>query len=197
MSQHAGTRIGRRLSDVIAEREARDPAFALAGEVAAPGIAVANAVTLARAQSNMTQAELAAMIGTTDSAVSRLESGRHVPNLETLRKLSDALGVTFDFHVRPDRQVETEVSLREVGTPQSPARSGAHLVVTPGPVSGTWTVRRARAVIMTESTQARAIEYARRALRTRGGLLETHRATGELREVREVRPAREMRAQSG
>jgi len=40
----------------------------------------------------LTQAQLAGRIGTTASAISRLESGQHMPSMETLRKLAHAYG---------------------------------------------------------------------------------------------------------
>ena len=48
----------------------------------------------ARAAAGLTQAEVAARIGTTQSAVARLESaiGRHSPSLATLRRYASALG---------------------------------------------------------------------------------------------------------
>jgi transcriptional regulator with XRE-family HTH domain len=197
MPQPVATKIGRRLSDVIAEREARDPEFARSKHRTAPGVAIANAVTLARVRTNMTQAQLAALIGTTDSAVSRLESGRHVPSLETVQRVSDALGVAFDFRVRPEREVRTEIALGMVETGRTRSRPGTHLVVSPGPIKGTWTVRKDAAVVTTEPTQMRAIDYARKRLLKGGGLLVTHRSTGEIREVREVKPAVELDAQTG
>ena len=48
----------------------------------------------ARAKAGLTQAELAARIGTTQSAVARLEapSGKHSPSIATLRRYASALG---------------------------------------------------------------------------------------------------------
>ncbi|MDZ4853807.1 MAG: helix-turn-helix transcriptional regulator [Nitrospirota bacterium] len=48
----------------------------------------------ARAESGLTQAELAARIGTTQSAVARLETamGKHSPSIGTLKRYASALG---------------------------------------------------------------------------------------------------------
>ena len=48
----------------------------------------------ARAAAGLTQAEVAARIGTTQSAVARLESaiGRHSPSIATLQRYASALG---------------------------------------------------------------------------------------------------------
>lgn len=45
-----------------------------------------------RGSLGLTQAELAARMGTTASAVSRIESGQHATSARTLKKLGDALG---------------------------------------------------------------------------------------------------------
>ena len=51
-------------------------------------------VLKARAASGLTQAEVAERVGTTQSAVARLESGtkRHSPSLATLQRYARALG---------------------------------------------------------------------------------------------------------
>jgi transcriptional regulator with XRE-family HTH domain len=53
----------------------------------------------ARAAAGVTQAEVAARIGTTQSAIARLESGRgkHSPSLATLRKYARALGCHLEL----------------------------------------------------------------------------------------------------
>lgn len=192
MQKARATKLGRRLADVIAEREARDPEFAQSRN-AVPGLQIANAVTLARVQKNLTQAELAAKIGTTNTAVSRLESGRHVPSLDTVQKVSDALGVAFGFNVRPEHPVEIEVMPFGLGVIE---QGTAYVTVKPGPAKAGWIVRLDEKVIATEPTQSLAVSSAKRALQVRGGIVVTHRSTGELREVREVRPAPEFGARA-
>src|SRR3954470_8646086 len=49
----------------------------------------------ARLRAGLTQAELAARTGTTQSAIARLEGGAVTPTLETLCRLADALELTF------------------------------------------------------------------------------------------------------
>ena len=55
----------------------------------------------ARAAAGMSQAEIADRMGTTQSAVARLESGRgkHSPSLATLRKYARALGYRVDVRL--------------------------------------------------------------------------------------------------
>jgi transcriptional regulator with XRE-family HTH domain len=58
----------------------------------------------ARAVAGLTQAEIAERIGTTQSAVARLESGsgKHSPSLMTLRKYAKALGCRLELHLVKD-----------------------------------------------------------------------------------------------
>ena len=65
----------------------------------------------ARAAAGMSQAEVAERMGTTQSAVARLESGhkRHSPSLATLRKYARALGYRVDLRlVKEKKNAEAE-----------------------------------------------------------------------------------------
>jgi len=55
----------------------------------------------ARAAAGVTQAEVAERIGTTQSAVARLESGggKHSPSIATLRKYAHALGCRLELRL--------------------------------------------------------------------------------------------------
>lgn len=46
----------------------------------------------ARVRAGLTQAELAAWIGTSQSTIARLESGLNSPSIKTLRKLAEVTG---------------------------------------------------------------------------------------------------------
>ena len=65
----------------------------------------------ARAAQGLTQAQVAEKIGTTQSAVARMESGsgRHSPSLATLTKYADALGCKLEVRLvrrlRPARDL--------------------------------------------------------------------------------------------
>lgn len=58
----------------------------------------------ARAKAGLTQAEIAERIGTTQSAVARLESGsgKHTPSLATLKKYASAVGCRLELHLVND-----------------------------------------------------------------------------------------------
>ena len=62
---------------------------------------LAAALIKARADSGLTQAEIAQRMGTTQSAVARLESGRSRPSTRTLRKFAEATGMKLRFVFEP------------------------------------------------------------------------------------------------
>ncbi len=57
----------------------------------------------ARSRFGLTQEAVAALMGTTKSAVSRLESGgKHVPSLTTLKKYAQAVGCHLEIKLVPN-----------------------------------------------------------------------------------------------
>lgn len=71
----------------------------------------ARIVIARRAALGLTQAELGARMGATASVVSRIESGQHATNAQTLKKLADAFGVraVFGFEIGSAEQPEREM----------------------------------------------------------------------------------------
>ncbi|NEK59626.1 helix-turn-helix transcriptional regulator [Geodermatophilus sabuli] len=57
-----------------------------------------------RRQSDLSQTEVAARMGTSQSAVARLESGDLDARLSTLERYAAALGRTVDWQVRPSEE---------------------------------------------------------------------------------------------
>jgi predicted transcriptional regulator len=55
----------------------------------------------ARKQSGLSQTEIAARMGTSQSAVARLETGELDARLSTVERYAAALGRTVDWQVRP------------------------------------------------------------------------------------------------
>ena len=87
--------IGTAVSDDIKE-SLRDPRFRAEYERLAPYEALARLVIKRRGELGLTQAELAALIGTTTSTVSRIESGQHAVRARTRQMLVGALGLDLD-----------------------------------------------------------------------------------------------------
>ena len=68
---------------------------------AADEFAFIDEILKARAEAGLTQADVAARIGTTQSAIARLESAepRHSPSLATLQKYAKALGYKVEIRL--------------------------------------------------------------------------------------------------
>ena len=67
-------------------------------------------VLKARAEAGLTQAEVAARVGTTQSAIARLESAesKHSPSIATLQRYADALGYKVEIRlVKNTRRLAT------------------------------------------------------------------------------------------
>ena len=64
----------------------------------------------ARSKSGLTQEAVAELMGTTKSAISRLESaGKHAPSLRTLKKYAQAVGCNLEIKLVP-RHRTTDIS---------------------------------------------------------------------------------------
>lgn len=64
----------------------------------APEFELISAMISARAKKDLTQAELAKKLGTKQSAIARIESGRGNPTYKYLQKIAKATGTTL--HIR-------------------------------------------------------------------------------------------------
>ncbi len=56
-----------------------------------------------RVKHNISQTELAKRLGTGQAKVSRLESGEHTPNLQTLKKIATALEIDLKIVLHSDK----------------------------------------------------------------------------------------------
>ncbi|WP_422021528.1 helix-turn-helix domain-containing protein [Pyruvatibacter mobilis] len=70
----------------------RDPALKAEYERLGPEFRIARAIIDARKTARLTQADLATRMGTTQSAIARMESGRQMPSTKTLMKVAEATG---------------------------------------------------------------------------------------------------------
>lgn len=80
----------------------KDPAFREAYAALEDEFALAAQIIEARARAGLTQAELAERMGTSQSAIARLESGRSRPSTSTLTKLAAATGTKLRVSFVPD-----------------------------------------------------------------------------------------------
>jgi transcriptional regulator with XRE-family HTH domain len=83
-----------RLSEIRAAWN-EDSNFVEAYELEFPYHEFADALIELRARNGLTQEELARRVGTTQSVIARAESGRHSFQIDLLKRVGDALGVTW------------------------------------------------------------------------------------------------------
>jgi ribosome-binding protein aMBF1 (putative translation factor) len=76
----------------LTKRKARDAAFAETLKTLHPENALLREMIAARVRKGLTQAELAQRMGTKQSGIARIESGRISPSIKTLRKLAEVTG---------------------------------------------------------------------------------------------------------
>ncbi len=80
------------------------PGFGEAYEALALEYALADQMLKARAKAGLTQDVVAERMGTTKSAISRLEAvGRHTPSLATLKRYAAAVGCDLRVQLVPQR----------------------------------------------------------------------------------------------
>lgn len=87
--------IGTSASEAQRRRARRSPDYRAAQERLAPYEAIARFVIQRRAELDLTQEQLAERMGTSHSAISRIESGQHRTSVATLQRLAEALEVRF------------------------------------------------------------------------------------------------------
>jgi predicted transcriptional regulator len=76
--------------EVKAEYDRLGPIFAVVGEMIDVRLA-----------SGLTQAEVAARMGTSQSVVARMESARHMPTFDMVARYAAAIGRRIDIHLVP------------------------------------------------------------------------------------------------
>jgi ribosome-binding protein aMBF1 (putative translation factor) len=95
-------------------RRLRDPEYLSEAQRLAPFEALARMVIRFRMDRGLSQEQLADLIGSSYSAISRLESGTHRPNVETLQKLARAfdrqLVIGFTEPLEPTAEQEPIVA---------------------------------------------------------------------------------------
>ncbi len=87
--------------DIHAKELARDPAYRTAYAALEEEFSLVNSMIKARARAELSQAEVAKRMGTTESAVSRLESGRSKPSTRTLERYAKAVGHRLRITIEP------------------------------------------------------------------------------------------------
>ena len=87
--------IGSTVGEVSRRRARRGASYREAHERLAPFEQLARIVIRRRMVLGLTQAEVAKRMGTSHSAISRIESGQHGTSVQTMRRLAAALEMRF------------------------------------------------------------------------------------------------------
>ncbi len=85
----------------VQERARQDPNFLNLLAAAERTRALLREVAAAREQEGLTQAELAQRMGTTQSAIARLESQDHDPRLSTFVRYAEMVGLRVELVPKP------------------------------------------------------------------------------------------------
>ncbi len=84
--------------DALLDRALKRKGFAEAYDALEDEYALVHELLSARLEAGLTQEQVAEHMGTTKSAVSRLEStGKHSPSVSTLKKYADAVGCEVEI----------------------------------------------------------------------------------------------------
>ena len=105
--------IGQATKESQRRRARKNPAYRAEQRRVAQFEELARLVIKRRAALGLSQQQLAGRVGTSHSAISRLESGRHKTSVETLQRVAEALGVrlVLGFESGPrDRPVRELIS---------------------------------------------------------------------------------------
>ena len=78
-----------------------NPAVRQAYDAQAPEFELARELIAARTQAGLTQGEVAARMGTTQSVVARIESGRGTPSMRTVQRFANAVGARAVGRMEP------------------------------------------------------------------------------------------------
>ncbi len=81
-----------------------DPEFKKEYDSLKPEYDIIKAMTLARAEQNLTQKDLSKLTGITQADISRIENGTRNPSLEMLKRLAKGLGMELRIEfVKPQK----------------------------------------------------------------------------------------------
>jgi len=87
--------------NIYFNEQMKDPEFRREYEKIQVEFAPIRAILDARMKKGMTQAQIAEKMGTTQSAIARVESGNGNPTIAFMQKLADALGLRLSIRFLP------------------------------------------------------------------------------------------------
>lgn len=105
----------RRSWEEVKRQRGVDPAVRAGYETASVAFRLAEQVRAMRQEKEMTQQDLARVMGTTQSAIARLEAGGIEPSIATLLRLADALGVNLVVELQAKGKSKAQRTKRASG----------------------------------------------------------------------------------
>jgi ribosome-binding protein aMBF1 (putative translation factor) len=81
----------------------KDPEYVAANDALEEQFAIASALIKARGDAHMTQEQVAAAMGATQTFIARLESGRVVPSTRTLERFAKATHTKLRISFEPEK----------------------------------------------------------------------------------------------
>ena len=97
----ANQRMGR--VSILHKRWLKEPGYKKAYEALEPEFDLAHKLIEARVKSGLSQEELAARMGTSQSSIARMESGTAWPSMRTLARFAKATSCELKIEFRPRR----------------------------------------------------------------------------------------------
>jgi transcriptional regulator with XRE-family HTH domain len=113
-------------------QQLENPEFRAEWERLAAARAVSEAVVVNRTRNGMTQTALARAIGVRQPVIARIESGEHVPTIETLIKIANALDIESMVAIAPSSRSEPSIAKKPRGAKtveEVTASLGSRLIV--------------------------------------------------------------------
>ncbi|MFC7459404.1 helix-turn-helix transcriptional regulator [Hydrogenophaga defluvii] len=98
-------------TELLADTKTRQAYDALADE-----FEIARQLIEVRARARMTQGEVAEKMGTTQSVVARLESGKRPPSLRTVQRYAEAVGGRVVVRIEPASDAHRRLRARAAST---------------------------------------------------------------------------------
>ncbi|HEX5500935.1 MAG TPA: helix-turn-helix transcriptional regulator [Thermomicrobiales bacterium] len=119
----------------VLDHQLQDPAFRTEWERTAPARALALRLVAYRAEHGLSQRALARKLGVSQPAVARMETGEHLPTLQTLAQIADALDIEVLIDITPagrpsawlSPEIRTEPTAERVMT-----RGGGEMLIAVG-----------------------------------------------------------------
>ena len=91
-------------------KQLKDPEIKKAYEKAKIEMGIGIALAEIRKKRKLTQTQVAAILGTSDAQIIRLEKGTANPTLRTLQKIAEALGLRLEIRLVPEERMLKKAS---------------------------------------------------------------------------------------